>query len=418
MFEPFPPPQDYRLFRYGVISPLLCRGEDEPPLNAAIQTISKKNFLTPRGALRRLSPAVIKHWYYRYLGGGIEALANTPRCDRGASSVPEKVQNALARLRDNHPHLTTKKLLEKLQKQQLWDGTTPSKSALYRFTSANKLNRNPASPVEQVRPFEFPHFGDLWSADFLHGPKVRCGRARPQSYLNLIIDDATRYVVAASFHLSEGTRSFLADFLLAIRRFGIPRRLYTDNGAAYRSTHLAMVCAKLGIAMPHTPPYKPRGRGKVERLFRSVRQGFLDDYKPTTLDQLNADFSSWLAQYHNRPHSTLHMSPLNRKLIDQGTELKQIPPTQNVNDIFRMTIIKTVGSDGCIRMLKKRFEVRDAYPGEKIEVHYLPWDTDYVLTGADKLIAKVVDTHKNADRFNKPTRRNTSTSNNHTENKL
>ncbi len=32
---------------------------------------------------------------------------------------------------------------------------------------------------------------------------------------------------------------------------GLEPRLYVDNGAAFRSTHLAMVCAKLGVALIH-----------------------------------------------------------------------------------------------------------------------------------------------------------------------
>jgi len=406
MLEQFPPPQDYRLFRYGVISPLLCRGENDPPLKDSIRQISQKTFLTPRAGQRRISEAAIKTWYYNYLAGGFDALANKSRSDQGTSSVPPDMQKALIHLRETYPHLTVKNLLCRLKQQQLWDGCSPSKSALYRFTAANHLNRDQATPIEPVRSFEFPHFGDLWSADFLHGPKVKLGRQRPKTYLNLIIDDATRYVVAASFHLSEGSRSFLSDFLLALRRFGVPRRLYTDNGAAYRSMHLATVCAKLGVSMPHTPPYKPRGRGKVERIFRFVRDSFLAEYKLTTLEQINNDFALWLKQYHNRLHSSLGMSPLNRKLIDEGSELKQIPATQNINDVLRMSCMKKVGSDGCVRLFKKRFEVCDALPGEKIEVHYLPWDTDYVLTGPDKIIAKIVDLHKNAERYNKPVRRN------------
>jgi len=406
MSNQLPLPLDYRLWRYSIISPLLCRGPDDPPLHAMMRGISEKPFLTPRGELRSISPATVKAWYYRYISEGIDALDNKQRCDAGVSSLSPQQQAALKNLRDTHPQLTTRKILTKLKDLKLWNGRRPSKSAMYRFVDANKLRRAPAAPPEPVRPFEFPHFGNLWCADFLHGPKVRIGQRLYKSYLNAIIDDATRYIVAASFHLTEGTRSFLSDFLLAVRRFGIPQRLYTDNGAAYRSRHLAMVCAKLSIAMPHTPPYKPRGRGKGERFFRTVREGFLDEYKTTTIQQLNHNFSAWLNQYHNSPHSALGMSPLNRKLVDEGPALRQIPPTQNINDIFRMEAIKKVGSDGCIRMLKKRFEVRDALPGEKVTVYYLPWDTDYILTGPDKLIAKVVDTHKNAQRYNKPKRRN------------
>jgi hypothetical protein len=98
------------------------------------------------------------------------------------------------------------------------------------------------------------------------------------------------------------------------------------------------------------------------------------------------------------------MSPLNRKLVDQGQPLEQIDPTQNLNDLFRMETVKTVRSDGCVRMWAQRFEVPDAYPGETIRIYYLPWDRSYVLCGPDKLIAKPLDAIRNARRFDKPIR--------------
>jgi transposase InsO family protein len=33
---------------------------------------------------------------------------------------------------------------------------------------------------------------------------------------------------------------------------------------------LALVCAKLGIALIHARPYRPQGKGKIERFFRTV----------------------------------------------------------------------------------------------------------------------------------------------------
>jgi putative transposase len=296
----------------------------------------------------------------------------------------------------------------------VWDGAKPSRSALYRYGRAHQLTRRSAAPPEPVRCFEFPCFGDLWSADFLHGPKVRRATHASKSYLHAIIDDATRYVVAARFHLAEDTRALLDDLMLAIRRFGIPKRLYTDNGAAFRSRHLRMVAAKLGIALPHTPAYRPQGRGKIERFFRSVREGFLTGRDKTTLEKLNTDFSTWLNHYHTTPHSTLALSPLDRKLTDTGQALKQIAPTQNIDDIFRMEQLKRVGADGCVRMFGKRFEVPDAIPGMQILVYYLPWNQEHILVGADRLRLKPIDTINNALRFDKPRRGNAA--HNHKEN--
>jgi putative transposase len=109
-----------------------------------------------------------------------------------------------------------------------------------------------------VRSFEYPHFV---CADFMHGPQAAKGKDK-KAILHAIIDDATT-IVAARFHLSEDTRALISDLMIAVQRFGIPKRFYTDNGSA-RSNHLAHVGAKLSMSLPHTPPYLPQGRGKIE----------------------------------------------------------------------------------------------------------------------------------------------------------
>ncbi|OGK06219.1 MAG: hypothetical protein A2487_04780 [Candidatus Raymondbacteria bacterium RifOxyC12_full_50_8] len=168
--------------------------------------------------------------------------------------------------RKEHPLFTVKRLLDELLQKGMWDGRKPSRTAMYRFAAAQGLNRNTQEEPQSVKPFEFAHFGDLWSADFLHGPAVKEGLYERKAYLHAIIDDATRYIVAATFHLAEDTESLLGDLMMAIRRFGVPRRFYTDNGPAFRSYHLRLVAAKLRVALPHTPPYKPQGRGYGELI--------------------------------------------------------------------------------------------------------------------------------------------------------
>jgi transposase InsO family protein len=397
-------PQDEALWRFGIISPLLHRGQDAPALRPAIAALAQKVYLSPTGQEKHLHPDTIRHWHYRYKSFGIDGLRNKSRRDRGATSLPQKLQDALRELREQQPAWSVKRLLERLIEQGVWDGRRPSRSAIYRFTAAAGLNRAKVDPLPPVQPFEYPFFGDLWSADFLHGPKVREGKAMKKTYLHVIIDDATRYVVAGRFHLAENTESLLGDLMLAIRRFGIPRRFYTDNGAAFRSSHLRQVAARLSIALPHTPPYKPRGRGKIERFFRSVREGMLAGRDPSTLSWLNKDFVTWLADYHRSVHRSLGVSPLNRKLADKGEQLSQIDPIANINDLFRMETTRIVGTDGCVRMWGIRFEVRDAIPREHISVYYLPWERDYILTGPDKLIAKAVRLADNAHRFDHPHR--------------
>jgi transposase InsO family protein len=373
-------------------------------MSTEIGELSQRVFYAPDGKEKRFSPATIRKWLGRYRASGIDGLRNKPRRNKGRSSLPPALQQAFIDLRQQQQLWTIARVLDSLYKQGIWNGRQPGRSSMYRFAIANNLNRREPRKPLPVRPFEFPFFGDLWCADFLHGPMVRRGQFADKTYLHAIIDDATRYVVAARFHCAENTRSLLDDLMLAIRRFGIPKRFYTDNGAAFRSHHLRMVAARLTISLPHTPPYMPRGRGKIERFFRTVREGFLTGRERTSLDRLNADFSAWLNEYHHSRHSILKMTPLDRKLTDTGEPLKQIPPTQNINDIFRMEALKRVGSDGCIRMFNKRFEVSGEVPGSIIPVYYLPWEEDYILAGVDKIFVRPVNTIKNAHRFDRPRR--------------
>jgi hypothetical protein len=100
----------------------------------------------------------------------------------------------------------------------------------------------------------------------------------------------------------------------------------------------------------------------------------------------------------------LGMSPLERKLTDTGPALKQIAPTQNIDEIFRMEQLKRVGSDGCIRLFNKRFEIPGAIPRSQLTVYYLPWNQEHILIGPDMHIVKPLDATKNALRFDKPRR--------------
>jgi len=201
--------------------------------------------------------------------------------------------------------------------------------------------------------------------------------------------------------LAEDTRALISDLMLAVRRFGIPQRFYTDNGAAFRSRHLVRVAARLEITLPHTPAYRPQGRGKVERFFRSVRDGFLTGRPKTSLDTLNRDLDEWISQYHQSVHSSLGMSPLDKRLMDSHS-LRTLDGVKDVDALFRMEEFKTIYSDGCVRIGGRAYEVLEALPGQKIMVAYLPWDLSVVFIGHDLTPVRPLDKIKNAFRYQKP----------------
>lgn len=117
----------------------------------------------------------------------------------------------------------------------------------------------PERAPPDLRRFAHAHAGDLWQSDIMHGPKCGDGRRRRKTYMIVMIDDATRIVPWSAFAFSEGINDFLPVFRQALLRRGIPKKLFVDNGSAYRSRRLDLVCARLGIALIHARPYHAAG---------------------------------------------------------------------------------------------------------------------------------------------------------------
>ena len=135
----------------------------------------------------------------------------------------------------------------------------------------------------------------------------------------------------------------------------------------------------------------------MERYFRTVRDGFLDGAKPPahTLDGLNDGFRKWLALYHKRVHSSLGVSPLQKRLSRPST-CKSLPEAVEIEPLFRMKRRCRVYLNNTIRFKKRSYEVMDALPGERLDVWFMPWQPDLVWYGPEMKEAKPVDPIRNA----------------------
>ncbi len=395
-----PEKTDLAVWRYGIVSRLLHRNEAEETLENELNRLAAQSFRRPDGTIVSFSPETIRKWLYRYRHGGLPALEDAPRRNLGShSAVPETIVDRLFKLREVHPRWTLARILNQLIDEKLWDTVSPSRATLYRFATTANLHRDPHLPAENTaRSFAYQEFGQLWTADFLHGPKIRVHGQKRKTYLHAIIDDATRYIVHAGFFLAEDTEVLMQELMVAVRIHGRPLRFYTDNGACYASHHLKIVCANLGVHLIHTPPGKPRGRGKVERFFRRVRDQFLDGERPVahTLDGINKAFKLWLAHYHKSIHSSLGISPLDQRLGGKSV-CRSLPETTDIEPLFRMKRRCRVYLNGTIRLKKRSYEVTDALPGQRVDIWFMPWDTDLVWYGPEMIPAKPVNIHANAN---------------------
>jgi putative transposase len=125
--------------------------------------------------------------------------------------------------------------------------------------------------------------------------------------IHAMLDDASRYVVALQAFHSEREVDMLALLVGALRHHGAPDALYLDNGSTYIGDVLRVGCARLEISLLHARPYDAPARGKMERFWRTLREGCLDFLGSlTSLHEVNVRLLAWLDEhYHRAPHGGL-----------------------------------------------------------------------------------------------------------------
>lgn len=393
---------DLAVWRYGIISPLLHQHPDQGQKGDTLEAMAGQTYVRNNGDQVTLSSETIRKWLARYQQGGLPALADKMRCDKGKHRIPEALIAAMRQTRAEHPRWTMTRLFDHLITEGIWNGRQPSKSTLYRFAKSQNLLRDPhQTTVASCRPFAFDVFGQLWMADFLHGPKIKQERNKRKSYLHVILDDSSRYVVSGGFYLSETVESLICDLKTAVRRHGIPQRFYTDNGPCYASRHLKIVCGRIGTQLIHTPPYRPQGRGKVERFFRTVRDQFLSVDTSKTLEQLNGAFKKWLTIYHQNMHSSLGCPPM-KKRLDGESACQPLPEVADIESLFMMERRCRMYKDGTIHLFKQIYELIDPTPGKRVTVYYTPWDLSCIYYGPFLKPAFRLNMSANAHRFDHP----------------
>ncbi len=373
--------QTIALFRYGLIADLLHLPLGAKGLYARLREKAKIDYTIPGTTRTRVTVETLRHWLKNYRRGGFDALLPKGRADRGRSrALPQAVADALLSLKDEHPALSIPQLIRAVrQAGQVPEALELPLSTVHRLLSrAGLMQKAINEPTTQDRRrFAFARAGELWMSDVMHGVSVVVpGRGRRKTYLIAFIDDATRVVPYCAFALSENTQAFLPVFKQAMLRRGIPQRLFVDNGANYRSQHLALVCAKLGVALIHARPYQPQSKGKIERWFRTLRAQFLSRISAAdteSLEALNRRLWAWVeGEYHQAPHRGLDdQTPLDRWAMS-ADQVRLPGPHLDLDALFLFETKRRVMRDRTVSLNGTLFEVDALLVGQTVTLRYDP----------------------------------------------
>ena len=372
--------QQIALFRYGLIADLLQLPPHQRGLYKLLEEKARREYEIPGTLRRHVAAETMRGWLRDYRRGGFDALLPKVRSDRGASrALPPRVVDLLCELKDADPDLSIPLVIQKAREEHaaiVTDEIELPLSTVHRLLARRGLTkkRTDEGTSKDRRRFEYDDANELWMSDVMYGPKLRVGGRLRQTYLIAFIDDATRLIPHATFALTERTAAYLPALERAIRRRGIPKRLYVDNGAAFRSHHLALACAKLGIALIHATPRSPQGKGKMERWFRTVRMQLLpvvDAAAPLTIDALNRRLAAWVeGEYHHAPHRGLGGETPADRWARVSEHVKM--PSADVGECFLFDAKRRVARDRTVTLDGAAFEVDAALVGQVVVLRYDP----------------------------------------------
>src|SRR5713101_5284917 len=381
------------LDRFGMLRPCL---EDGVPL----AQVARQHGLQ----LRRL-----QRWLRAYRRQGLAGLARKPYPDRGHRRLSAALKQLIEGLALRRPRLSCAAVHREVATVANVRGwPEPSYDTVYSVirrldpalvTLAHQGPKVYADRFDLLYRREASRPNEMWQAD--HTPldiRVLDERGRPaRPWLTIILDDYSRVVAgyALSLHDPSSIQTALALRQAIWRKgdphwsvCGIPETFYTDHGSDFTSHHLEQVAADLHMVLVFSIAGKPRGRGKIERIFESVNQLFLchqPGYSPAgsapgrpvlTLPELDARLRTFLVDtYHRQPHSETGGPPQTR--WEANDFLPRLPESLEQLDLLLLTVAKArrVHQDGIHFQGFRYIDLTlAAYVGEDVTIRYDPRD--------------------------------------------
>ena len=305
-------------WRFEQISPLLDTRLTGAERHQMIRAMARVCVRWPTGREAPIPKRTLYRWLRAYQKDPrVEALLRAARPPLTPTAIPaEWVQYALAQL-EEEPKRSLFILALRLQ-QRFELSLPPSRSSLHRALKAQPryqaLRRRASGHTRLRRRFQAASAHDIWHADAKAVFTVRFSDGRRQTVRILsILDDATRYVLAALVVASESLAAAVATFRRAAARWGLPEKFYADRGSAYDADAFRKGLAVLGIHRINTRPRNAPAHGKIEAYHRSLQRWFIAElpHQPvrdlTHLQELLDAFLDRL--YHQHVHRELKQTP-------------------------------------------------------------------------------------------------------------
>jgi putative transposase len=374
--------------KYKIIAPYVNNSR-------SLKSISKESSIPLR---------TLTLWVKKFKSSGLVGLARKNRNDKGS---PRKIDvNLIATIKAlylKHPESSRANIYRLLspycKKNNL---SAPSYRSVCNIISfipddITLLSHKGSKAYKQkydllcIRDSDRPN--QIWQADhvLMDIEIVNAKNKAERPWLTIIIDDCSRVICGYELSLLAPS-AYKTSLCLrqAIWRkidpdwhaFGVPEILYTDHGSDFTSKHIEQVCIALKIELMFSQIGQPRGRGKIERFFRTLNQKLISDLLLVnkkghllSLEQLDRFVLGFIKRYNQETHSELKMSPMDRWLKD-GFIPNILDSLEHLDLLlFTETKPRLVRRDGIhFQGLRYLDTILAEYIGKEVIIRYMPSD--------------------------------------------
>lgn len=344
------------------------------------QTLAQQAYYEKRSEIAtsyEVSIRTVQRYVDAYSEYGIDGLKPKGKVPEQNTVITKEILQEAIRLRREVPSRSVPTIIQILE---LEGKVEPGK--LKRTTLQRALARAGYS-FQMMKTYQDHGYGsqrfarvhrcDLWQGDIKYGPTLCINGKQQPTYMSCLIDDATRYIIHAEFY-GDMEQSIVEDTMKkGIQKFGLPRRIYFDNGSQYRTHWMKRACGLLGIRLLYAKPRNPQGKGKQERFNHTV-DSFIDEInirKPESIEELNRLFNAWLSEcYHSKIHSALGITP--EQAFKSDSMPLRYPDEAILATSFLHCETRKVNKSGCISFMGKDYDVGVLFAGQQVDVVYDP----------------------------------------------
>ncbi len=264
-----------------------------------------------------VSRQAVHLWLGKYQKEGLAGLVDHSHRPRfQPRQLDAGIEAMICQLRGAHPRWGPRRLAFELGKANV--NPVPSRSTVYRVlvrrglvpARKRKRRRQDYKRWQRDAPMQ------LWQMDITGSVFLTDG-----TELKLIsgLDDHSRFCVIATVVRRGTARAVCRAFIAAMRTYGMPDEVLTDNGKQFTGRFgkprpaevlFERICRRNGIRQLLTRPYSPTTTGKVERWHQTLQNEFLGDAGPfASIEEAQAAVDEWREEYNQRrPHQSLDMA--------------------------------------------------------------------------------------------------------------